>query len=192
MVTRPVFSENGKLILPEGSVLSGEVTLAKAARRFHRSGQLRFLFESVQVPQRAAETLRASLYSVQASRDARIALDEEGGASSPESATRFVVPAIASLALVGAMQGHVDYDTDGLGPETQYGSTLTHSLSGFFGWGVAGLLLAQVSHPLAVAFGIIGVARTVYASVFGKGRDVVFSEGTAMELQLAAEPERAP
>jgi hypothetical protein len=192
VVTQPVFSEDHKLILPEGAVLKGEVTHAKPARRFHRSGQLRFLFETVAAPQREPETMRASLYSVQSARDRRIALDDEGGVSSVESKSRFVAPALASLAFVASMNTHLDYDTEGLGPETQYGTVGTRGLSGFFGWSLVGFALSQVSHPLAVAFGIIGIVRTVVPSVFGKGRDIVFPADTAMEVQLAAEPERSP
>jgi hypothetical protein len=187
MVTQPVFSEDHKLILPEGAVLTGEVTHAKPARRFHRSGQLRFMFETVRAPERAMETMRASLYSIQSGRDQRIALDDEGGATSSESKTRFVAPALASLSFVASMNTHLDYDTDGLGPETQYGTIGTRGAAGLFGWGLVGAILSQVSHPVAVAFGILGVVRTVYASVFGKGRDIVFPADTAMEIQLAAE-----
>jgi len=192
VVTQPVFSEDHKLILPEGAVLRGEVTHAKPARRFHRSGQLRFGFETVQAPQRGAETMRASLYSVQTARDRRIALDDEGGVSSVESKSRFVAPALASLAFIGSMNTHLDYDTDGLGPETQYGTVGTRGLAGFFGWGLVGFALSQVSHPVAVALGILGIVRTVYPSVFGKGRDIVFPADTAMEVQLAAAPEPEP
>src|SRR4029453_17646205 len=69
VVTRPLFSADLRLILPEGTVLSGEVTFATAAGRFHRNGQLRFLFESVQAPEREAEARRASLHSVPVGRE---------------------------------------------------------------------------------------------------------------------------
>jgi hypothetical protein len=103
-----------------------------------------------------------------------------------------VAPALASLAFIGSMNTHLDYDTDGLGPETQYGTVGTRGLAGFFGWGLVGFALSQVSHPLAVTFGILGIVRTVYPSVFGKGRDIVFPADTAMEVQLAAAPEPEP
>ncbi len=192
VITQPVFSEDGKLILPEGAVLAGEVTLAKPARRFHRSGQLRFLFESVQAPDREAETMPASVRSVQSARDQRLALDDEGGASAVESKTRFVAPALSALSFAASMNAHLDYDTDGLGPETQYGTVGTRGVAGFFGWGLVGAILSQISHPVAVAFGVLGIVRTVYASVFGRGRNVVFPVDTAMEVQLADEPEPSP
>jgi hypothetical protein len=194
MVTRPVFSEDDQLILPEGAVLSGEVTFVKKARSFHRNGQLRFLFDTVQAPERKAETLHASLHSVQVDRSDRIALDDEGGASVVESKTRFVAPALATLALAGTMHQHLDYDTDGLGPETQYGSFASISVGGFFGWSLVGLLLSQLSHSVAVAFAVVGVVRTVYRAVVARGRDVSFPADTAMEVQLAPAPApaRAP
>jgi hypothetical protein len=61
IVTEPVFSADHQLVLPEGSKLIGEVTFATAARRFRRSGRLRFLVESVQPPQTGADPLLASL-----------------------------------------------------------------------------------------------------------------------------------
>jgi hypothetical protein len=192
MVTRPVFSEDNRLILPEGAILGGEVTFAKKARSFHRNGQLRFLFETVQAPERSVETLRASLQSVQVGRDQRIALDDEGGVSIVESKTRFVAPALATLALVGTMNQHLDYDTDGLGPETQYGSFGSITLGGFFGWSLVGVLLSQLSHGVAVAFAIVGVVRTVYKAIVAKGRDVAFPADTMMQVQLAPAPGQSP
>jgi len=185
MVTRPVFSDDHRLVLPEGAVLSGEVTFAKKARSFRRNGQLRFLFETVKAPERSEQGLRASLHSVQVGREQRIALDDEGGASVVESKTRFVAPALATLALAGTLNQHVDYDTDGLGPETQYGSFGSITLGGFFGWSLMGVLLSHLSHSVAVAFAIVGVVRTFYHSVFARGRDVAFPADTMMEVQLA-------
>jgi hypothetical protein len=53
--------------------------MAKEAGRFHRNGQLRFLFERAQVPDQEPTTLLASLYSVKASADDHVAVDDEGG-----------------------------------------------------------------------------------------------------------------
>jgi hypothetical protein len=134
----------------------------------------------------------ASVRSVQSARDQRLALDDEGGASAVESKTRFVAPALSVLSFAASMNTHLDYDTDGLGPETQYGTVGTRGLAGLFGWGLVGAILSQISHPVAVAFGVLGIVRTVYASVFGRGRDVAFPVDTAMEVQLPDEPEPSP
>ena len=65
--------------------------------------------------------LLASLYSVEAGRAERLAVDDEGGTKVTNSPTRFIAPAVGTLALVGLSRSHLDYDTDGSGPETQYG-----------------------------------------------------------------------
>src|SRR5262249_18516056 len=49
VLTQPVFSADGRLIYPEGTRLTGEVTFSQPARRFHRNGRLRFLFERSEV-----------------------------------------------------------------------------------------------------------------------------------------------
>src|SRR6185503_15347459 len=120
VVTRPVFSSAHQLILPAGARLTGQVTFVKHARHFRRNGQLRFLFETVHVPGRNSSGLLASLYSVEAGRAERLAVDEEGGTKVTNSPTRFIAPAVGTLALVGLSRSHLDYDTDSLGPETEY------------------------------------------------------------------------
>ena len=192
MVTQPLFSADQRLILPQGTLLKGEVTFAKPARRFHKNGQLRFLFETVQAPEQDPEVLRASLYSVQVGKDERVVLDDEGGASIVNSKARFVAPALATLALVGTMHQRLDYDTGGLGPEAQQGTVGSRGLGGFFGFSLVGAALSQLSHPVAVGFGVLGVARSVFVSVFAKGRNVAFPAHTEMQVQLAAEPDEAP
>ncbi len=193
VVTRPVFSRSEQLILPAGAKLTGQVTFVKRARRFRRNGELRFLFETVHVPGRESATMLASLHSVEAGRAERIAVDDEGGTTVTNSPTRFVAPAVGALALVGLAQGRVDYDTDGAGPEMQYGSPVSGSLAGLVGASVTGVLIASLGHPAAVALGIMGVVRTTYTGVFARGREVVFPADTRIEVQLSpgASPMRA-
>jgi hypothetical protein len=188
VVTRPVFSSTHQLILPAGARLTGQVTFVKRARHFRRNGQLRFLFDTVHVRGRDSASLLASLYSVQAGRAERLAVDEEGGTKVTNSATRFIAPAVGTLALVGLSQGHLDYDTDGAGPEMAYGGPLSGSVAGLVGASITGLALSSLGHPAAVTLGVLGVVRTTYASVIGKGREVVFPADTRIQVQLAPGP----
>jgi hypothetical protein len=185
VVTQPVFSGTRQLVLPAGARLTGQVTFAQRARHFRRNGQVRFLFDAVHVSGRESAGLLASLYSVEASRAERLAVDDEGGTKVTNSPTRFIAPAVGALALVGLSQGHVEYDTDGAGPEMQYGGPLSGSVAGFVGASITGILLSSLGHPAAVALGVIGVARTTYAGVFAKGREVVFPADTRIQVQLA-------
>ena len=192
VVTEPVFSVDHQLIFPEGTVLRGEVTFAKPARRFHRNGQLRFLFESVQVPTGAPLPLPASLQSVHASGDDGVTLDDEGGAKIADSKTRFIAPAIALLALRGSLDQHEHLDPDGDGHVIHSSNPGAVSVGGFMGLGLLGIPLSHLSPPVGVAMAALGAARSVYSNVLGKGREVKFLADTPVRLQLAPGPSPAP
>ena len=114
------------------------------------------------------------MYSVEAGRAERLAVDEEGGTKVTNSPTRSSRPRSGPLALVGLSRSHLDYDTDGLGPETEYGGPLSGSVAGFVGASITGLALSSLGHPAAVTLGVLGVVRTTYGGVIAKGREVVF------------------
>ena len=195
VVTRPVFSAAHELILPAGTKLAGKVTFVKPARRFRRNGQLRFLFDTVHAPGRDSNALLASLYSVEAGRADRLAIDEEGGTTVTNSPARFIAPAIGTLALVGLSQGRLDYDTDGAGPQVQYGGPVSGSVAGFVGGSITGIALASLGRPAALALGVASAVRTTYAAVFARGRDVIFPADTRIQVQLAPgrpQPGRSP
>jgi hypothetical protein len=185
VLTQPVFSADGGLILPEGTQLMGEVTFSKRARRFHRHGQLRLLFDGVQSPDRPSESFLASLYAIESRQGDRVSIDEEGGATSNSPKARFAAPALAALAVVGATHGRLDYDTDGAGPEMQYGGASSGALGGFLGLGLVGVAVNQLGRYVTVTTAVLGLARTVYSAVFAKGRDISFPPDTPIRLQLA-------
>jgi hypothetical protein len=190
-LTQPVFSADHRLILPEGTSLRGEVTFSQPARRFHRNGKLRFLFESVHVPDAPEQALLGSLYSVESGSGSRLAIDEEGGATSTSSNARFVAPAIGALVLAASMHGALETGSDSPVPETIYGSPVSNLAGGFLGLAAVGAAVAQLSHPAAVALSAYGLARTGYSAIFGKGRDVAFPTDTSIQIRLAPGPEAA-
>ena len=188
VVTAPVFSADDVLVYPEGTMLEGEVTLAKPARRFHRNGQLRFLIERVRPPASDASPLLASLQSVHGSGDDRLAIDDEGGATATDSKTRFIAPALAVLALRGNLDRHEHMDPDGDGHVIHSGSPGALTVGGFIGFGLLGIPLSHLSPPLGVALSAVGAVRSVYRNVLAKGRDVQFPAHTVIQLQLAPGP----
>jgi hypothetical protein len=195
VLTEPVFSADHRLILPEGTKLTGAVTFVKKARRLKRNGQLRFLFERMQAPEQEPAKMLAALHSVQAGDDAHVVLDDEGGASVTNSKTRFIAPALAVLALAASADGPErhggDADVAGVGSTTAGGSRAGGGLGGYFGFGLAGVALSRIARPIGVAFAIVGVARTVYSNVLAKGDEVSFPADTPIQLQLAPGPESA-
>src|SRR5260221_32621 len=187
VLTQPVFSADHRLILPEGTKLLGEVTFSQPARRFHRNGKLRFLFESVQAPDGAEQTLLGSLYSAE-SAQSRLAIDEEGGATTTNSSARFIAPAIGAIALAASLHGRPETDSDSPTPETVRGGPGSSAAGGFLGLAALGVVIGQVSRPAAVALAAFGLARTGYAAVFGKGRNVSFPADTSIQIRLAPGP----
>ena len=192
VVSEPVFAEDGRLIFPEGTKLTGEVTFAQPARRFHRNGQLRFLFERVEAPDHESTPLLASLHAVDVSADTPVALDDEGGAAVQNSKTRFVEPALALLALrASADQGEgrgFERSPTAARPTSVSaggGNPLGRGLGGLIGFGVIGLVVGQVSHPLGIAFSAVGAARSVYTNILGRGQEVRFPADTPIQVQLA-------
>jgi hypothetical protein len=195
IVTQPVLSADNQLILPEGAELGGTVTLVRKARRFHRNGQLRFLFQSVRVPGADATTLLASLYSVQVNENDRIAVDEEGGARATNSKARFVAPALAVMSLRSFFDRgdrRMDGDANDSLPAPASGNVGSRGVGGFLGWSLAGTALSFASRPVGIVLAAVGTVRTVYSAVFGKGRDVSFPADTPIQVQLAPGPSRKP
>jgi hypothetical protein len=191
VLTEPVMSPAGQVILPEGTELRGSVTFATEARHFHRNGKLRFLFEQVVNPrEEQPESLQASLYSVQADGGAGVRLDEEGGAVVQNSKTRFIAPGLAVFALsVAADPGQGAEGPAEVGDTgANYGTSAGRGLGGFYGLGLAGAALSQFSRPVAIGLAAYGAVRTVYSAVFGKGREVAFTADTPIQVQLAPGP----
>lgn len=191
VVTQTVFSADHQVIFPEGTKLTGEVTLARPARRFHRNGRLRFLFESVQVPNQPSAPLLGALHSIDASRDDRVAVDDEGGATLENSKTRFIAPALSLMSLHGSLEGdgHSFADPDGDGSIRTAGSGAgSRGLGGFIGIGLIGAAVSQISRPVGIAMSAYGAARTMYSNVLGKGREVTFAADTPIQVRLAPGP----
>ena len=191
VITETVFSADHRVILPEGTILTGEVTRATPARRFHRNGQLRFLFERVQVPNQPSAPLLGALHAIDTSDEARVAVDDEGGATLENSKTRFIAPALALMSLHASLEGDGHQlrrsgrrriDQDG-GPGVG-----SRGVGGFIGMGLIGAAVSQITRPVGIAMGIYGAARTIYTNVLGKGREVTFPADTPIQVRLAPGP----
>jgi hypothetical protein len=189
VITETVFSSDQKVIFPEGTKLTGEVT-ATPARRFHRNGQLRFLFERAG-SESGTRAAPGALHAIDASSDDRLALDDEGGAKLENSNTRFIAPALAILALHASIErdgeSHLDPDGDGT-IKTAGSGAGARGVGGFIGMGFFGAAVSQITRPLGIAMGVYGAARTIYTNVLGKGREVTFPADTPIQVRLAPGP----
>ena len=99
-------SVNGKIVIPEGSWVTGTVVSLKRPERKMRGGELRVRFDSLVLPNGVSRSFTGDLGSVDARDNEKV--NREGGVSGPPSgkAGTVVVPA-ATGAMTGALIGSV-------------------------------------------------------------------------------------
>ena len=202
VLSQPLFSSDHKLILPEGTRLSGTVVLAKKARSFHRVGQLRFNFqnvdlppevaqlkfpEPVKTPEPAVEYQKVLQFRSQAilkgaeSDKAPVKVDSEGGVKAAESKTRFIQTAIAVMIAQksGDIDGHRRDISLGKGPDSNVSGK---TLGGGLGFGLLGSLVAQSSRYVGAALGYYGMGWAVYSTVIARGNEVQFDKNSVVDI----------
>jgi hypothetical protein len=178
VVTRPLFSADHQLLIPEGSRLFGDVIEAQRARRLHRNGKLLFVFRRIELPRGAERSVQGYLEGVEADFDAHLALDSEGGTRARSPKSRFIFPAIAAAA--AGLSLHQDYNAEGV-PDQDIGG---RAESGAVGLGLVGTFLAQTSRAVASSIAFTGAAFSVYSTFIARGEDVVLPVNTPVEISL--------
>jgi len=184
-VTRPVFSADHSLLIPEGSRLVGDVVQAQRARFFHRGGKLLFVFQQIKLPAGPQQSIQGYLDGVETSYDAHLAIDSEGAAHVSSPKTRFIFPAIA--AAVAGLSFHQDYNAQGV-PDWDIGG---RAESGAVGFGLLGTVLTQVGpRAFASSIAITGAAFSIYSTFIGRGANVVLPANTPVKISLKARDEK--
>lgn len=196
-LTAPLFAPDHRLLLPEGTRLTGTVSAAHPARHFHRNGQLRFAFQQVALPDeitqiqkrlsaQAAEAnsensqkrIHAGISGLTVRRGSHIGVDDEGVPRVEESKTRFLGPALA-VALVAAANSQ----------EQEHGRVENRSgaqtAAGAMGFALIGAIVGRTSHTGALVVGSVGAARSVYSQFLGKGFDIQLPANTALLVQFS-------
>jgi hypothetical protein len=168
-VAEPVFNPGHTLVVPEGSLLIGEVTQSKPARSFGRQGKLRFHFKELKFPAGFSEPVEGLLAGVNSDKSANLQIDPEGGIEARVQ-NRILAPAFLSL-LAGRA-----FDSD-------ENRTINHGLASN-GLGLAGRVvgMAIASRNVAAGIGFYGAAVSFYDLWLARGRDVVFAKGTRIEV----------
>lgn len=160
--------EDGKLILPQGSLLKGTVVQVQPARHWKRNGQLRFVFREMVLPNGVESKVEAMVQGVQAGAADRMNLDSEGGAGTATPKARYFWTAVSV----------------GLAVATRDDEVLNRAEGGAGGFKVVGIVIGATvkSQPLAIAMGAYGASRSIYNNFIARGREVVFEKHTAMEI----------
>jgi hypothetical protein len=177
LVAEPVFDANHILLVPEGSVLAGQITQAKAARSFGRQGKLRFRFRELKFPTGFSQPVEGTLAGADSNKSANLQMDSEGGVQ-PKSQNRVIAPLVLTLLAGRAL------DDDG--------SQVAHSAVASNGFGIVGRIvgMAASSRNVAAGIGIYGAALSIYDLWLARGHDVVFVKNTRIEITTT--PTRSP
>jgi hypothetical protein len=197
-LSKPLFSADHKLVLPEGTRLNGRVTLAHSARYFHRGGKLRFAIDSLDLPTdinaftaeakpgsasaHASQPVQGQVVAAETDPNS-VKVDGEGTARATDSKTRLLRPAVAFLVAAKSL----DNDT---GKTTATGSgdanTAGRSLGGFSGFGLLGIAASRGPSEIGAALGFYGLAWSAYNAIVSRGREVVFLRNTDMAIRFGA------
>ena len=192
VLSQPVFSPDQKLLVPEGTLLTGRVRQAQAARWFHRGGKLRFTFDRVELPAITAmppilmERTPVLLSAAESDPGARVKVDSEGAAKATESKARLLAPVLALLVASRAADTDAGRNKVGnAGGEANYGG---RTAGGFSGFGIVGSLAAQGSKTFGAVLGYYGLGWTVYNTIISRGNEVEFKKNTAISVRFGANP----
>jgi hypothetical protein len=177
VVSEPVFNAEHAVVVPQGSVLVGEITQTKPARSFGRQGKLRFRFRQLKLPTGFTQPVEGALAGVDANKSANLQIDPEGGIA-PKPQSRVLLPLVLTF-LAGR-----GLDDDG--------NRVVNGAVASNGLGIMGRIVGMVasSRNVAAGIGFYGAALAFYDLCLARGHNVVFSKNTRIEVTTT--PARSP
>ena len=179
LVSEPVLDKDRQTVIPQGSLLVGHVTTAKAAQALGRNGKLRFTFQQVQFPSgtAASQPVQGALAGATTQGAQTLNMDAEGTVT-PKNQSSVIAPLLLTMLASRAL------DTDGnLTVQTGVASN---------GFGLVGRVvgMAAGNRNLAAGIGFYAAGLSFYQNFLQPGHDVVFPKDTRIEIETT--PLRAP
>ncbi|WP_131992490.1 hypothetical protein [Acidipila rosea] len=172
ILTAPLLTADKKeVILPEGTKLEGSVVVARPARSFSRTGQLRFTFKKLVLPEGTkAREIHGQLAAAEAAPGSAVTIDQEGGAKAGQK-NKLLAPLTLGLMAMAS--------TDGDGGLTQQGVTSN-------GFGIVARILAVTvaDHNMTMGFAFYALGKSVTQRWIMKGHEVDFPTDTRLAIQL--------
>jgi hypothetical protein len=175
VLVKPFCDPQGRMMLPAGTSLNGQVLQARPARFFGRSGRLRFSFRSVATPTNAAagRNIESSLSSIQGGQGQNVAIDAEGGTRAQPDKGRFAAPLVlGGLAAIAAGGDNDDIINHGV-------------TSNGFGIPARILTMAASNNDASLGFAIFATAKSVYRRFLARGHQVSFPVNTELSIDLS-------
>jgi hypothetical protein len=185
LVSEPFYSPDHRLILPEGTRLTGTVVQVQPARWFRRPGKLRLRFQKMELPEPIPTTNRqltveATVARVNPVRKVRIRIDDEGAMKSIEPRTRFIAPAVQLFLGISLL------DETNNNAQSQSANRVLRAVTGAAGLGLVGTIAAQFSSEAATGIGLYGAAWSVYNHVLARGHNIVLVQDTSFQIRFGA------
>lgn len=177
VVAEPVLDPDGTVAVPEGSVLQGEITRARPARRFGRAGELRFDFKQLQLPgEGRAQDVQTNLAGVDAVGDSNLVLDREGQVQ-PKPQDKVIVPLLL-LTLAGRPLDRDGHHDGAFGKDAVASNSL----------GVIGFIVGTAAGQpnLAAGLGYYGSALAIWNRWFKRGAETTLRRDTRMVVATTA------
>ena len=174
IVAEPIYNPDHTVAVPQGATLVGEVTRAKAARRFGRTGVLSFNFSQLVLPNAETQTVETRLTGADSAQD--IALNSEGQAKSrPQD--KVSIPLLLSL----MASRPLDQDHHG-----EFDQTGKNGIGGAAGLGLVGTVvgLAGGSPYAAAGIGYWGAARAFFSRWIAPGKNISFPKDTRVVVEV--------
>jgi hypothetical protein len=162
---------HGKLLLPEGTHLIGNVVEAKPAGMFGHNGSLRLTFRKVELPEGDERLVHGRVIAAETIKSDRVQIDDEGQIKAG-AGNRFLAPiTLGSLAAVS--------DSTGAGLMRE---ALTSN-----GLDLLTRVVGTVSSKggLISGFAYYEVGKIVYDTWVARGHEVVFAKNTRLEIELS-------
>jgi hypothetical protein len=177
LVVEPVYDRDHSVVVPQGAMLIGRVSVAKPAQSLGRNGKLRFSFQQIQFPQGPGESVESSLAGATTDKRQDLSIDAEGTIT-PKNKSSVILPLALTLLAGRAL------DDDG--------NQLLQTGVASNGFGLVGRIVGTAvgSRQLAAGLGYYAAALSIYENWLAPGRDVVFPLDTRIEIETS--PLRAP
>lgn len=170
VLTEPVWGDENELLYPEGTILTGSVIKSKRSGWFGRSGELRFVFRSLQIPSGPETAIKGNIEALEAQKNVGITLDAEGGTRAHMN-NRFIMPLLNfGLAKIGSKQS----DSRIKRAVVSNGFNLVGRIAGIVG-----------PQNLVVGLSHYGLARSLYMSFIRKGPEARFPTNTRLEIRVS-------
>ena len=125
-----------------------------------------------------SQAMIGNLEGVEVAKSSNMKLDEEGGAHTTDSKTRYLSTGLAVLLAAASSHTEVEHGT------TETAGPGVRTAAGDSGFRLTGALFSLVakSMPVSLAFGAYGASSSIYANFLSRGHDVVLPKDTPMEI----------